>query len=315
MARAAKGEHDPLKAHAASADLRLTDLEMGTEYAVAGLELVAGDLDQWEEPVTIDIRSNKGETITISKTRSQFEEILTEQINRKQYEKSLVFAVAEVEDHIASYIHIILRAHPDRLTRGPRGGPSGKSVSLIDFIEIDREAIINSRIEESINSIMYKQPKEYLEYLGQVIGRQLSDDVVKPFCEVCATRDLLVHNQGKINSKYIDKAGRFARGAVGDFVVVDEKYFKSSMANFRSIYEEIYTAICGEFGKTIRFLPCSLSSMEANDALRGTCGRGPRCALKKGIAGVVRRHSHQTSARAKRIFPPTPAQRCENPKF
>ena len=96
---------------------------------------------------------------------------------------------------------------------------------------------------------MNDPPKQYLEYLGLVIGRKLSNEIVKHFCEICATRDLLVHCQGKINKTYINKAGGFARGAIGDFVVVDEKYFKSSMANIRGLYEEIYTAICGVFGK------------------------------------------------------------------
>jgi hypothetical protein len=45
------------------------------------------------------------------------------------------------------------------------------------------------------------------------------------------------------------QAGRLARGSVGDIAVVDEKYFQSSMANIRGIYQEIYAAICGEFGK------------------------------------------------------------------
>ena len=128
MAHADKGEHDHLKAHTDSAGLRLTNLEMGTEYAVAGLELIESSLDPLEEERAIDIRSSKGETIRISKTIPEFEEILQEQISRKQYEKSLVFAVAGVEDQIASYIRIILRAYPDRLARGPNGGPSEKIV-------------------------------------------------------------------------------------------------------------------------------------------------------------------------------------------
>jgi hypothetical protein len=185
MAQAAKAERDRLKAHADSADLRLTDLIMGTEFAVGGLDAVSS-LDEWEEPFTVEIRSNKGETIKISKTIPELKEILREQINHKQYEKSLVFAVAEAEDRIASYIRIILRAYPDRLTRGPKGGPSQKPVPLIDIIRMEREALINSLIEDRINLIMREQPKKYLEHLGHVIGRQLSEEAIDQFCEVCA---------------------------------------------------------------------------------------------------------------------------------
>ena len=55
--------------------------------------------------------------------------------------------------------------------------------------------------------------------------------------------------QGKINSEYIGKAGQLARGSVGDFAVVDATYFLSSMAYIGGIYQEIYAAICAEFGK------------------------------------------------------------------
>src|SRR6516165_10259587 len=79
---------------------------------------------------------------------------LRKQIDHEQYEKSLVFAVAEAEDHIASYIRIILRAHPDRLTRGSSGGLSARSVPLIDIIRMERKDLINSLIEDRVNSIM-----------------------------------------------------------------------------------------------------------------------------------------------------------------
>ena len=225
MAQAAKAERDRLKAHADSADLRLTDLIMGTEIAVRGLDFFLLGADEWEEPFTIDIRLGKGEIKKISKPWPKLGPNLRKQIDHEQYEKSLVFAVAEAEDHIASYIRIILRAHPDRLTRGSSGGLSARSVPLIDIIRMERKDLINSLIEDRVNSIMRDQPKKYLKYLNQVIGRHLAEDVTNQFCEVCATRDLIVYCQGKINSEYIGKAGQLARGSVGDFAVVDATYF------------------------------------------------------------------------------------------
>ena len=164
MAQAAKAERDRLKAHADSADLRLTDLIMGTEIAVAGLDLVLLGVDEYDEPFTTDI-TVKGEIKKISKPWPELEPNLREQINHEQYKKSLVFAVAEAEDHIASYIRIILRAHPDRLTRGSSGGLSARSVPLIDIIRMERKDLINSLIEDRVNSIMRDQPKKYLNIL------------------------------------------------------------------------------------------------------------------------------------------------------
>jgi hypothetical protein len=81
---------------------------------------------------------------------------------------------------------------------------------------------------------------EVLPGSSHIIQGHLPRQVVDRFCEVCATRDLIVHSQGKINRKYMRKAGGLARGEVGGSVVVDEKYFRSSMSSIKDIYEEIY---------------------------------------------------------------------------
>jgi hypothetical protein len=222
--------HNRLKAHADLADLRLDDLFLGTEIAVSGLEVAVGDIGLWEDPFTISFPTSKGNLIEISRPISEVEKIIETQILQKQYEKSLVFAVAEAEDHVASYLRILLRAYPDRLIRGARGGKSERKVTLEKVIRAgSRESLISSITEDRINSIMHK-PSEYLQYLGHIIGRHLSDQVVNRFCELCATRDLIVHAQGKVNSVYMSKAAGLERGKIGDLVVVDEPYFQSSSA-------------------------------------------------------------------------------------
>ena len=127
-----------------SAHRRLNDLIMGTEIAVAGLDVFAslGDID---DPFTIPFPHRRGKIVKISRSHVQLIKILEQQINYKQDEKSIIFAVAEAEDHIASYIRIVLRAYPDRLTRGPRGGPSDKSATWDDIIRTpSKESLIDS---------------------------------------------------------------------------------------------------------------------------------------------------------------------------
>jgi hypothetical protein len=229
-----------LKARNTSAHRRLNDLIIGTEIAVGGLDVFAG-LEDVDDPFTILLPHRKGKLIKISRSREKLKIILEQQINYKQYEKSLIFAVAEAEDHIASYIRIVLRAYPDRLTRGPRGGQSDKSVTWGEIIQTDsKESLIDSIIEDRINSIMRNRPSEYLKYLGRIIEGHLPEQAIDRFCELCATRDLIVHSQGKISSEYITKAAGLERGKIGDLAVVDEKYFRSAMSYIKDIYREIY---------------------------------------------------------------------------
>jgi hypothetical protein len=248
--RATRAKHKTLKAHADAAALKLNDLIMGTDMTVTALDVVLADLDGWQEPIVTKIPSNEGRVIEISRSISEVGAILEEQKQYKQYEKSLVFAVTQAEDHVTSCIRIVLRAYPDRLIRGPKGGTSGKSVSLGELIKAgSKESLINSITEERIDSVIRKQPSEYLEYLGHVIEGRLSNEVVNRFCEVCATRDLIVHTQGKITVEYLVKAAGLARGKVGDLVRVDEKYFQSSMGTIKDVYAEIYDIMQNKYSE------------------------------------------------------------------
>jgi len=87
---------------------------------------------------------------------------------------------------------------------------------------------------------MRNRPSEYLKYLGRIIEGHLPEQAIDRFCELCATRDLIVHSQGKISSEYITKAAGLERGKIGDLAVVDEKYFRSAMSYIKDIYSEIY---------------------------------------------------------------------------
>jgi len=159
--------------------------------------------------------------------------------------------MAEAEDHIASCIRVVLLAYPDRLTRGPRGGPSSdRKVGLEDVIGASsKESLINSIVEDRIDSVMRRRPSEYLEYLSQIIEGHLSDHTVDRFCELCATRDLVVHAQGKINEEYLAKAGAQARGKLGQVIVVDKRYFDSSMGSIKDLDGAIHSIMSRKYAK------------------------------------------------------------------
>jgi hypothetical protein len=246
-----RAEHDYLKAHANSAYIRLNDLIIGTVVVVLSLEDYATAFKDSEKPITISIPSGKGKNTRISRSPAEFIELLAEQSTSREYEKTLIFSIAEAEDHIASCIRVVLLAYPDRLTRGPRGGTSSdRTVRLEEIIgATSKESLINSIVEDRIGSVMRRRPSEYLEFLAQIIEGHLSNHTVGQFCELCATRDLIVHAQGKINEEYLAKAGAQARGKLGKVIVVDDRYFNASMSNIKDLYGEIHSIMRRKYSK------------------------------------------------------------------
>lgn len=50
-----------------------------------------------------------------------------------------------------------------------------------------------------------------------------------------ASRDLIIHNGGRINQLYLDKAGRKARGGIDDKLDIDEDYFEEVIMNAKAL--------------------------------------------------------------------------------
>jgi hypothetical protein len=75
--------------------------------------------------------------------------------------------------------------------------------------------------------------------MQKVLNCKLGKRLKELWSEIKATRDIIVHNNGVINDKYIEKAGSAARGDVGDTIQVDIEYFGSSAATMKSLIGRI----------------------------------------------------------------------------
>ena len=87
--------------------------------------------------------------------------------------------------------------------------------------------------------LFYAKPATQFEYFVQVIGVEVSEDIKSRWIELKATRDLLVHNSGKINELYLNKSNSSARGALGDIVTIDKEYFEGSISTVKALVGKI----------------------------------------------------------------------------
>ncbi|TIQ17863.1 MAG: hypothetical protein E5X51_28595 [Mesorhizobium sp.] len=87
--------------------------------------------------------------------------------------------------------------------------------------------------------LMFGKPSEYLDKAAKVLTIELDADLVKAFIEIKASRDIIIHNGGRINNLYIDKAGDQRRGEDGEELVIDRAYFRQVIVTLKKLSGEI----------------------------------------------------------------------------
>ncbi|MGQ8335021.1 hypothetical protein ACUNWD_00605 [Sunxiuqinia sp. A32] len=88
------------------------------------------------------------------------------------------------------------------------------------------EEIKISIVNNILNELAYKSPKDYSEEFNKYVGVNLLEHPpFHKYIELKATRDIHIHNSGIANEIYLTKAATLARVKNGEFLPVDIQYF------------------------------------------------------------------------------------------
>ena len=98
-----------------------------------------------------------------------------------------------------------------------------------------RDDLLERYVTLCCEGLMFGKPTVYLDKATKVLSIEIDDEFIKDYIEIKASRDIIVHNLGEINSLYVDKAGEKARGALGDELVVNTAYFKHVLVTAKTL--------------------------------------------------------------------------------
>ena len=162
--------------------------------------------------------------------------------------------IAEAEDHFASCMRILLRSYPDRLSIGPKGGPSDQITFSVKGLigASSKDSLLDNIIDQRVDTVMRMKPSEYLQYLRKILHSTINEESIKKFSEIAATRDLVIHTNGKITPEYIAKSGKYARGKLGQTLAIDKSYFEQSIKAIDAVYGHIDAALLAQGQKDSR---------------------------------------------------------------
>jgi len=174
--------------------------------------------------------SIKGKKVTLinpitNKTITENELIQELESYKNNYLVTLSFqhTINIFESWFFDLIKIILLNNPHRLNKKKK-----VDVELIlnnNLYENIVEEIVNSEI----NEIKYKKPSEWFNYLNKFFNLNYpTKDEILIISEIKASRDILVHNQGIVNSIYLEKAGNISRFKENELLEITNDYFNES---------------------------------------------------------------------------------------
>lgn len=181
---------------------------------------------------------------TVKRNEGQVQEIL-ERARRTGLGRAVfVQLVAEMEAFLSDVLEATLIHDHSRLKVSVQGIDHTKSIKRDEVVDrIARGDLVEHLIQKELAAVFYANPRAQLDYLEQVTGITIDQSLVSSWSEIKATRDLLAHNSGRINSTYMRKAGELARGDLGSLVDVDDEYVTNSMATLKSMVGKIASAI------------------------------------------------------------------------
>ena len=144
--------------------------------------------------------------------------------------------VAIFEDFAFDLLRRWLNAHPARLSK--------KTLELATVLDAeDKSSIIQTVVEKELDGLKYERIAAWFKYLDGLVHLDCpTPDRVGQLAEIKASRDILAHNRGVVNSTYLSKSGPRARYQVGDILEISGPYHRESWAAILEVVREVSAA-------------------------------------------------------------------------
>lgn len=186
---------------------------------------------------------------------------------RGNYRRTLLEAVLTFEDYITDLIRIVYLDRPTLLSSGQNdsSNPSGyqKLLKLV-LTSSDKQEIVDKLVEEKIRSIFYGNPLDIFEKdkaklnLGSYFKDNHSEEL-KTYRKVVAVRNIIAHNNGKIDRKFIREVD--SNLELGKKFIIDRDFLREAISTLlmlatqttRLVIEKMYnTNINGRLARAAR---------------------------------------------------------------
>lgn len=219
----------------------LNDTYLWVNMAIEAIE----DLPQ--EKLVFEVPSTKNSVKRKEVRRNNKEEVVNRIINKDIYNSAYVMMISAVEDYFNKIMKLLLTYDNNRIKFTMPGVNMQSSINIIDFLNNNKEEMIEHIIDQRIDNIFYTSPKKQLEYLSSALGINLSEESWYTWIEYKARRDIIVHNNGVINNIYMEKVNGYGKFLLGEQISFSKEEFSEIISKLKSIIGEVDRTIRKEY--------------------------------------------------------------------
>ncbi|HEX8481116.1 MAG TPA: hypothetical protein VF650_04360 [Allosphingosinicella sp.] len=233
---------------------RLNDIHIASQLTRAALAAYGHEpsVTKGKRYRYFEVPSGGKPTARIRRHKTDVAEIVAASRDHGELQKSLVLAVAVTEDFLLNALKMVLRAYPDRLLRGLRGGEARLSIDFEVFLTRERNDVIEEQIAARLQHVFYASPAAYLQFMSQALEIAVPEDALTVYLEIKASRDVVVHGNGIADAQYERKAGALARAGAGSVLPVNEAYFDQATAALKALIGSISDALATRYSGDVR---------------------------------------------------------------
>lgn len=189
------------------------------------IELVNNDESE-TIPITYPVGLRPDNTL-INTTREYTKQELVERYQLLALDKLPIDGILKLVTLMETLLNDILRRI---LIEYPNKIPNKRKIDVEKALNASSLEEIKLYIVDNIlNDIAYKSPKDYADEFNKYVGVNLLENpIFHKYIELKATRDIHIHNNGIANEIYRAKAGVMARINTDTFLPVTVQYFLQS---------------------------------------------------------------------------------------
>jgi hypothetical protein len=141
--------------------------------------------------------------------------------------------VSLLEDFVLGLLRLWLRSFPHRLE-------NRKLAASVVFAAKDIEEAREQVVQQQVLDVAYKPLPDWFAFLNSLVNlSHPSKEEIERLAEIKASRDVLVHNRGVVNTIYVEKAGVYKRFDAGAEIEIPEPYHLECWNLIRKIVSEM----------------------------------------------------------------------------
>jgi len=154
--------------------------------------------------------------------------------------KTLIEAVSLTETFLQDLTSNVYKDFPLKVTHNnPDSVSSEIKLTKLIVSSANRDEMINALVEEKVRSIFYGKPVEFFEKDKAKIGinsyfKSQSQKALTEFTEIIATRNIIIHNNGNVDSKYLREV-KNSTYSKGNKIKVDKEFIRNSIIVLRGL--------------------------------------------------------------------------------